>query len=126
MSPDSISILLDQLVQKTKEKKVLWVKTSKTNSYKSSLKTGNITIEHIDARNQLNLFSAEDYFNFTVYDDKGEKLIERSTGGIQAVFAHNTDPAFSVVKEKIATLFKMIQDAAGNNLRNIINELSNL
>jgi hypothetical protein len=126
MSPDSILTLLDQLILKTKEKKVIWGKTSKTNSYKSSLRSGNITIEKMDARNQLNPFLGDNFYSLSVYDDKGDKLFERSTGGIQAVFTHNTDPNFEIVKEKITTLFGLIQDASGNNLRNILNELNSL
>lgn len=126
MSPNNVADFLDQLILKTSERKVIWERTSKVNSYKASLKTGNIIIEQVDARMLLNPSGENYFYNFSIFNEKADKIFEQSTGGMSAVVQRGLNPNFDRISRKIGDLFNTVKSFSGNSLKNMFDELNSL
>ncbi|GAB3324603.1 hypothetical protein ACFQT0_16160 [Hymenobacter humi] len=124
MNLENVVLLLEQLTQKTESQKLLWEKTSKTNSYKASLKTATVLVT-VDDRNKAITGAQNATYSFTIYDENNDKLFERNAGGIFSIF-HLPSSLDASIDEKIILLFNSIEDSNGRKISHIIDELRGL
>ncbi|WP_156109399.1 hypothetical protein [Hymenobacter sp. APR13] len=125
MNLDNVITILDQLVRKTREEKITWEKTSKAKSYKASLLKGIFIVE----RNPLPLPTMSSVgmpvkvsYTFQIFDTNGEKIYSKSTGNNGLA----PSPSSLNINKMVLSLFDAIEDANGNSLKDIMNELINL